>query len=61
MKKKAKTIKILGIALKKIGADAFGSGNSKVTVFCAKKKIKAYTKLLQNAGLSKKAVFKELK
>ena len=59
--KKAKTIKILGIALKKIGADAFGSGNSKVTVFCAKKKIKAYTKLLQNAGLSKKAVFKELK
>ena len=59
--KKAKTIKILGSALKTVGKNAFGGGYGKATVYCAKKKIKAYTKLLQNAGLSKKAVFKELK
>ena len=59
--KKAKTIKILGTALKKVGANAFAGTPSKATVTCPKKKIKAYTKLLQKAGLSKKAVFKELK
>ena len=40
--------------------DASGGGHSKPTVFCAKKKVRAYTKLLRNAGLSQKAVFKQL-
>ena len=42
---------ILGTALKKVGANAFAGTPNKATVTCPKKKIKAYTKLLQNAGL----------
>ena len=59
--KKLKKIRISGTALKKAGKNAFGKGSSKVTVTCPKKKIKAYTKLLTKAGLSKKAKFKDLK
>ena len=41
----------------KIGKDAFRGTHKKAVVTCAKSKIKKYTKLLQNAGLSKKAKF----
>ncbi len=58
--KKAKKIYILGTSLKKVAQNAFGGGNKKVTVFCPKKKIKVYMKLLKEAGISKKAIFKQL-
>ena len=52
---KARSITILGTSLKKIGKNAFGKGYGKPVVTCPKKKVKAYTKLLNTAGLSKKS------
>ena len=56
---KLKTIIFLGTAVKKVESNAFGSGHSKPTVTCPKSKVKAYSKLLTKAKLSKKAIFKK--
>ena len=58
---KMKKITILGTVLKKVGENAFSGTPKKTTVFCPKKKIKAYTKLLQNAGLAKTATIQAAK
>ena len=59
--KKAKTIKILGSVLKTVGKNAFGGTPGKAVVTCPKKKVSAYKKLLQKAGLAKTATVKAAK
>lgn len=53
-------ITILSGSLKTVGSKAFSGTGKKARVICPKKKIKAYQKLLKNAGLSKKATFEAL-
>lgn len=55
--KNLKNITIYSSKLKTVGKDAFRGTYKKAVVTCVKSKIKKYTKLLQNAGLSKKAKF----
>ncbi|MCR5793124.1 MAG: glycoside hydrolase family 127 protein [Lachnospiraceae bacterium] len=58
--KKLKNIKIAGKSLKKVGKNAYKGIYKKVVVKANKVKLKAYKKLLQKAGIGKKAVFKKI-
>ena len=56
--KKLKTVTVKSTSLKKAGKKAFKGTNSKITFKIAKKKFKAYKKLLSKTSVSKKAVYK---
>ena len=56
--KKLKTVTIKSTGLKKAGKKAFKGTNSKITFKIAKKKFKAYKKLLSKTSVPKKAVYK---